>query len=196
MSDILVLRVERPYASEAELLQLEAWTITKKSLFLIGVTPHPEGERVRCELVLESGVQLLVAEGVVAKHMARTGNRPQGLVVRFRRMSAASNQFVNRALSVRETTEASSPSAADPPPPSSEVGNFEPPSFDFTTMRPMVAGASVANESERVALPRPQATSEALSRLTNRTLSAFSVPKDRESAIDRLRVRSAGAERL
>jgi hypothetical protein len=178
MSEILVLAVERPYASEAELLQQEAWTITKKSVFLIGVPPHPEGTLVRCQLVLRSGLQLLVAEGVVAKHMAEHGNRPSGLVVRFRRLSAASSQFVNRALSVRDATEASSPSAADNPPPSTQISTGEPRSIDVA----------------KIAIPpRPGTVADALVRLASRQATSLMVPDDRESALARLRIRAAGA---
>ena len=190
MSEILVLAVERPYASEAELLQQEAWTITKKSVFLVGVPPHPEGTLVRCQLVLRSGVQLLVAEGVVAKHMAEHGNRPSGLVVRFRRLSAASSQFVNRALSVRDATEASSPSAADNPPPSSQVSIGEPRSINAAKMRPPAANVSdVANANPL----RPGTVADALMRLASRQVSSLPVPDDRESALARLRIRAAGA---
>ena len=200
MSEMLVLGVVRPYASEAELLQQEAWTITKKSVFLIGIPPHPEGTSVRCELAIGSGVKLLVAEGVVAKHMAEHGNRPSGIVVRFRRMSAASSQFVNRALSVRDTMEASSPSTAENFPPSSptpisEIGAFEPRSLDVTAVKLPDAVASKANENVGGTPRRLGTSAGALMRLASRPASPLLVPDDRESALARLRIRIASGPR-
>jgi hypothetical protein len=112
MTGILELRVERPYPTETEFLQSESWTITKRSVFLVGVTAHPEGAIARCELVLSTGSRLLVAEGVVARYVPKTAERPAGLVVRYRRLTPASTQFVNRALAARRSAEESSPSAS------------------------------------------------------------------------------------
>jgi hypothetical protein len=52
----------------------------------------------RIELTLSNGKALIVAEGSVAKHLATSPSRPGGLVVRFRRMSAASSDFIKRAV--------------------------------------------------------------------------------------------------
>jgi hypothetical protein len=176
MNELVVLRVVRPYATESEFLQAEDWTITKKSVFLIGARNHPEGTIVRCELALANGKQLLVAEGIVARHVAQTAERPDGLVVRFRRMTPASTQFVNRALNNRDAADGSSPSAAHNPIPA-----------------PASAAASVsADTRKRTDVNREavsHSTADALKRLSGRTPRPVSAPADRESALVRLRIR-------
>jgi hypothetical protein len=99
MTDVVTFRVIRPYSTEEEFLEAEAWTINTRSVLLIDIAPHREGLVVRLELTLASGKALIVAEGSVAKHLAASPSRPGGLVVRFRRMSAASSEFVKRAVS-------------------------------------------------------------------------------------------------
>lgn len=177
MNELVVLRVVRPYETESEFLQAEDWTITKKSLFLVGARNYPEGTIVRCELTLASGLQLLVAEGIVARHMAKTPERPEGLVVRFRRMTPASTQFVNRVLSNREAAaDGSSPSAAHNPIP----------------LAPTTANRVSADERTRTAVNRAglsTATEDALKRLTDRTRHLVSPPPDREAVLMRLRIR-------
>ncbi len=189
MTENLVLRIARPYSTESEFLQAENWTITKKSVFLIGAPTHPEGTVVRCELVLSGGFQLLVAEGIVAKHVQATAERPAGLVVRYRRMTPASSQFVNRALSIKEAGEASSPSAAEHGP----LGG-KPEGRDNS-------GARISMDSPKVA-PRVQARAatainslrsgrESLSRLANREHKRVEAPPDRATLLSRLRTRAA-----
>jgi hypothetical protein len=189
VTENLVLRVQRPYSTESEFLQTENWTITKKSMFLIGAQAHPEGTIVRCELVLATGVQLVVAEGTVAKYVQATAERPAGLVVKYRRMTPASSQFVNRALSTREAAEASSPSAAEHGP---QMG--KPEGRDNL-------GARISVESPK-ATPRVQARAtpssnslrsgrEVLSRLSNREHKRIEAPPDRATLLSRLRMRAA-----
>src|SRR5512138_3202661 len=121
MSDLSIVRAVRPYATESEWLHEEGWTIGRKSVYLIGIAPQPEGTRVRCELALQSGRQLLVAEGVVIKYAADHGERPPGLVVRYRRLSTASSQFIDRVLNARDAADVSSPSVIDNQLPPSET---------------------------------------------------------------------------
>ena len=184
MTEVEVLRVERPYSSESEFLQTEGWTVTKKSVFLIGAPPHPEGTILRCELVLTSGVQLLVAEGIVAKHSAATAERPAGLVVRYRRMTPASSQFVARALSNRDAAEGSSPSAVHNP--------------IVRAPEPAIA-ASLTAGSPMPAVPRHQfrepgegkdETREVLRRLSVREHAPVEIPTDRATLLSRLRMRA------
>jgi len=123
MSSLSEVRIVRPYATESEWLHEEGWTVAKKSVYLIGIAPMPEGAAIRCELELASGQRLLVAEGVVVKYSTDSGDRPSGLVVRYRRLSSASSQFINRVLSARDASEVSSPSSAENPVPSSATNN-------------------------------------------------------------------------
>jgi hypothetical protein len=116
MVDPLSIRVERPYASEEEFLDAEAWAVTARSMLLIDVGPLPEGTPVRCELQLRNGHALVVAEGFAVKHLGATPTRPAGLVVRYRRMSAASSEFVKRAVARNaQARPGSSPTAATGP---------------------------------------------------------------------------------
>jgi len=182
MTELVVLRVERPYATEAQFLQSEDWTITKKGVFFVGAPPYPEGTVVRCELVLASGIQLLVAEGVVSRHVAQTAERPEGLVVRFRRMTPASTQFVNRVLSNRVVGDGSSPSAASHPIPvpgtvgaSAQTGPTTP--VASPVLRRVQPGALSAE------------TRDVLKRLSSRPHKPLVAPSNRKSVLSRLRAR-------
>jgi hypothetical protein len=117
MVDPLSIRVERPYASEDDFLDAEAWAVTARSMLLIGIGPVPEGTPVRCELRLRDGQPLVIAEGFAVKHLGATLTRPAGLVVRYRRMSAASSDFVKRAAARNsQARSTSSPTAVTCPP--------------------------------------------------------------------------------
>ena len=48
MADPVTLHVERPYASEEEFLDLEAWSVTARSVLLFDVAALPEGTPLRC----------------------------------------------------------------------------------------------------------------------------------------------------
>jgi len=189
MSDIVVLRVERPYATEAAFLKSENWSVTKKSVFLIGVPAHSEGTIVRCELVLANGSQLLVAEGTVAKYVSATSERPAGLVVRYRRLTPASSQFVNRALTAREAGEASSPSASD-----RQVPDVEPlarkPETSSKAIPPVL---SPPTRLAKPTSPSPEKhdTQLILQRLSGRNAGGVTVPTSRETLLSRLRMRTA-----
>jgi len=184
MTELVVIRVVRPYATESEFLQSEDWTIKRNSVFLVGASEHAEGTIVRCELALSGGTQLLVAEGVVAKHVAHTAERPEGLVVRFRRMTPASTQFINRILSNRDAVEGSSPSSAAHPTPG--------PSAKFEETQ-------VHQQRQHVAPPKAAAvlaagengTLSVLRRLSGRNSAPIAVPLDRASILQRLRQRSS-----
>jgi hypothetical protein len=109
------LRVVRPYTTEEEFLDAEAYTLNSRSVLLIDISPYPEGETVRVELTLRTGKPLILAEGAVVKHLAKSTTRPAGLVVRFRRMSGASSEFLKRAVARNaERPQSSSPLASTP----------------------------------------------------------------------------------
>jgi hypothetical protein len=189
MTENLVLRIERPYFTESEFLQSENWTITKKSAFLIGAPAHPEGTIVRCELVLAGGIQLLVAEGAVAKYVQATAGRPAGLVVRYRRMTPASSQFVNRALSAREAAEASSPSAAEHGP---AVAKQETQNNSQARVSPVQPKPAVRVRAPGNALNKSHRSSrEVLSSLSSRQPRRVEAPPDRATLLSRLRMRAA-----
>ena len=115
MVDPVSIRVARPYANEEDFLDAEAWSVTARSVLLIGVEALPEGTALRFELRLASGAALIVAEGVAVKHLAAAA-RPAGLVVRYKRMSAASSEFVKRAVARTGRDRLASEPEASPPP--------------------------------------------------------------------------------
>jgi hypothetical protein len=117
MVDPLVIRVDRPYASAEEFLEAEAWSVTARSMLLIDIGPLPEGTALRFELRLGNGRSLVVAEGFAVKHLGASQTRPAGLVVRYKRMSAASSEFVKRAVAhSTQSRPIPSPKSASVPP--------------------------------------------------------------------------------
>jgi len=190
MTSALSLHVVRPYLNEEEFLEAEAWTVNSRSLLLVGVEFHPEGTIARVELSLSSGKSLIVAEGSVVKHLAATSTRPAGLVVRFRRMSAASSDFVKRAVGFSaERPAASSPlasiaSVVQQPPPNRPTRASSPPGpadavpkRGASTSKPPARRGSIAPRDRLQSQPPPQ--DRALNRASNRapaTLQASSRP--------------------
>ena len=65
-----VVRIVRPYRTEAELIEAEGWTVTKKGMLLVGEGPRDPGTVVRFEVSLESGERLVRAEAKVLEHSA------------------------------------------------------------------------------------------------------------------------------
>ncbi|HMA93681.1 MAG TPA: hypothetical protein VKP30_13410, partial [Polyangiaceae bacterium] len=122
MAEPLNIRAVRPYRNETEFLDAEAWSVAARSILLIGAEPVPPGTPVRCELRLQGGSALIIAEGTAVKYAEATQTRPAGLVVRYKRMSSTSSDFVKRAVAhaanhaVSSPIAASSPSAASLPP--------------------------------------------------------------------------------
>lgn len=101
------LRIVRPYPTEAEFLDAEAWTIARGSLFLIDAPPSPPGALVRCKLLLESGQVLIVAEGAVIKYLDQSASRPSGLVLQLQRIAKSSSEFIDRAVGHGDPSQAS-----------------------------------------------------------------------------------------
>lgn len=115
MAEPLNVRAVRPYRNETEFLEAESWSVTVRSVLLIGVEPVAAGTAVRCELRLKGGHALIVAEGTVVKFAEASSTRPAGLVVRYKRMSSASSDFVKRAVAHAAQHAGSSPIAASSP---------------------------------------------------------------------------------
>lgn len=144
MTEPLHIRVERPYQSKEEFLDAEAWSVAARSMLLIGVGPVSAGTALRCELLLGNGQTLVVAEGTAVKYADATATRPAGLVVRYKRLSAGSSEFVKQAVArAAETRAVSSPAAAEGPL-SSRASNPAP--------RP--SSRAPARHSERASDPR------------------------------------------
>jgi hypothetical protein len=111
LSEPVILRVVRPYASEDEFLAGDLWTIDAKAALLIGVAPLEPGTLVRFDIVLSTGKLVIRAEGKVLKYVEPTPARPGGLRVRFTRFGGSTKAFIDRAVQLRR---ASAPAPARP----------------------------------------------------------------------------------
>lgn len=109
---IVALRVVRPYDSEEQFLENEAFALTRTSLVLVGASPRPEGVILRFELVLRSGAILLRGEGRVISH-GPTPLGENGLTLKFTRLDPRSKALVDRA-GMSRVVEAPAPSEAPP----------------------------------------------------------------------------------
>jgi hypothetical protein len=121
VADPVVLRVVRPYASDADLLGAEGWTITMKRIVLIGARPLKRGTIVQVELVLKTGEKVLRAEGKVIGMAKARSDRPKGLEVRLKRYGAATKRFLERAAQAAKEEESQTPAEESPPRSAPEV---------------------------------------------------------------------------
>ena len=121
VSDPVVLRVVRPYSSDADLLGAEGWTITMKRIVLIGARPLKRGTIVQVELVLETGEKVLRAEGKVVGMAKAHSDRPKGLEVRLKRYGAATKRFLERAAQAATAEESQTAAGESAPRSAPEV---------------------------------------------------------------------------
>lgn len=115
MSEPVILRVVRPYASEDEFLAGDLWTIDAKATLLIGVAPLDPGTLVRFDVVLSTGKLVIRAEGKVLKYVEATPARPGGLRVRFTRFGGSTKAFIDRAVALRRASTPARPDATPAP---------------------------------------------------------------------------------
>lgn len=172
MTEPVHIRVVRPYQSTEEFLATEAWSVTARSLLLINVDAVAPGTPLRCELCLANGQALIVAEGTAVKHADATPTRPAGLVVRYKRMSSASSDFVKLAVArAAETRTASSPTATEGPfssrasnPPSSALSRASSPAPKPSSRAPGPAqrpsSRAPGRRSERPHEPNPHSKAD------------------------------------
>ncbi|HEY5960394.1 MAG TPA: hypothetical protein VIV60_27760 [Polyangiaceae bacterium] len=149
MQDPLSIRVDRPYVTEEAFLEAEAWSVNARSMLLIDIDPIPEGTALRCELRLSNGHALIVAEGYAVKHLNATATRPSGLVVRYKRMSAASTEFVKRAVAYNAESKAGSSPLAAPVPMATQTR--PPPASSRSSVTPAQAPSVPPRASSRPA---------------------------------------------
>jgi len=176
MVDPLVIRVDRPYPSEEAFLDAEAWSVTARSLLLIDIGPLPEGTVLRCELRLSNGHSLVVAEGIAVKHLGASQTRPAGLVVRYKRMSAASSEFVKRAVEHSAEARPAPPPARNTAPPAHRPSSSAPqrrttappqrtsraPAAEKSSSRPPIAATLSSRPPKGVSAP-PSPTARSVS---------------------------------
>jgi len=100
LSNPAVIHVVRPYQSEAEYLEAEAWSIEARTMILIGEPDLPEGTAVLFDVQIGNGTKPIRAEARVVESVPSTPGRPGGLRVRFRRYGAATKAFIDRAAAM------------------------------------------------------------------------------------------------
>lgn len=103
MSNPAVIHVVRPYQSEAEYLEAEAWSIEARTMILIGEPDLPEGTAVLFDVQIGNGTKPIRAEARVVESVPSSPGRPGGLRVRFRRYGAATKAFIDRAAAMPRT---------------------------------------------------------------------------------------------
>ena len=175
MSEPVILRIVRPYASEDEFLAGDLWTIDAKGALLVDQRALEPGTLVRFDVLLSSGERVIRAEGKVAKYVEPTATRPGGLRVRFTRFGGSTKAFIDRAVALRRAappparaeappTAASTPEAAPgpasaPAPPRSAPAHDAPsPSADRTEA---AAVPSAPTAAERVAVTQSSVVASA-----------------------------------
>jgi hypothetical protein len=114
LSNPAVIHVVRPYQTEAEYLEAEAWSIEARTMILIGEPELPEGTAVLFDVQLANGTKPIRAEARVVESVASSPGRPGGLRVRFRRYGAATKAFIDRAAAMPRA-EGVAPKAAPSP---------------------------------------------------------------------------------
>lgn len=113
MSNPAVIHVVRPYQSEAEYLDAEAWSIEARTMILIGEPDLPEGTAVLFDVQIGNGTKPIRAEARVVESVPSRPGRPGGLRVRFRRYGAATKAFIDRAAAMPRTETAEGAAPAD-----------------------------------------------------------------------------------
>lgn len=130
MSEPVILRIVRPYASEAEFLAGDLWTLDAKGALLVDQAALAPGTLVRFDVVLSTGERLIRAEGKVVKYVEPTPARPGGLRVRFTRFGGSTKAFIDRAVELRRAAPPArpeAPPAASKPPPTPPAPSAHPP---------------------------------------------------------------------
>lgn len=185
----VVLQVTRPYATEEEYLEAEAWTIDPRGMLLLEQGPLPEDTQLVFDVVLETGARMIRAEGRVGGHVPGDGDRRPALRVRFRRFGSQTKAFIDRALLARD--EQLSRSAARPSRLPLRSGHPLR-QTQAVTENPKTFGFEVPKTP---ALPdletRP---SPELSGIRRRVVSIVPAPSNREDLLQRLRSRRPNAD--
>lgn len=187
----VVVHVVRPYSSEQDYLNAEAWSIDARGMLLIGADPLPGDTAVLFDVALSDGQKPIRAEGRVVGHVAAKGERPGGLRVRFKRFGAATKAFIERAVKARaaaDEREAERPSQVEPERPSSPDAE-QPSSPDGERLNMPEVRASMTDLEPAVAAPTPSAAAREPSGVRQRVPGPVAAPANREELLARLRQR-------
>jgi hypothetical protein len=191
----------RPYPSEQEYLNAEAWTIDQRSMLLIDAEALPGDTAVLFDIALADGQKPIRAEGRVVGMVSASSGRPGGMRVRFKRFGAATKAFIERAVKAKNgnaeperptSPEVERPSGPEAAPPS-ETGDR--PSLvegDRGSM-PEVRLSMTELEPAFAAPARSAPANQEPSGLRQRVPGPVTAPANREELLQRLRQRRHSA---
>ncbi len=181
----IVVHVVRPYASEQEYLNAEAWSIDARTMLLIDAEVLAPDTAVLFDVALTDGQKPIRAEGRVVGTTPAQHGRPGGLKVRFKRFGAATKAFIERAvkfksaageperLSQPDGERQSAPETDQPSVVEVERGSMPEVRASMTDLETIAAAPAVSSDSgirQRVAGPvaAPANREELLARLRQR----------------------------
>lgn len=184
----VVVHVVRPYATEQEYLNAEAWSIDTRSMVLIDAEPLPADTAVLFDVALTDGQKPIRAEGrVVGDAPARDG-RPAGVKVRFKRFGAATKAFIERAVKFKsasgEPERPSQPEAERPSAPEAEQ-----PSVVGVERVSMPELRASMTDLEAIAVASFTSSEREPSGVRPRVPGPVAAPSNREELLERLRRR-------
>jgi hypothetical protein len=189
----VTLHITRPYANVEEYLAAEAWSVDAHAMLLIDQPPLDRDTAIIFDVTLADGSRPIKAEARVSRVVEPTGDRPGGLRVRFKRYSAPTKAFIDRAMQrvaqgLASPTVVSDPLAAAAPLP--ELAS------SVEHLPPAAAVAPVPPASRSFsAVPVPQSGSDVpvnLAALRARNAAMPEVPAQREYLLEKLRQRGQG----
>jgi hypothetical protein len=182
----VVVHVVRPYSSEQDYLNAEAWSIDAKGMLLIDAEALPNDTTVLFDVALADGQKPIRAEGRVVGMSAPSGGRPGGMKVRFKRFGAATKAFIERAVKAKQSAgEAKRPSAPEAERPSAPEA--ERPSLVEIDRASMPEARASMTDLE--ALATPYSPPPEPSGLRQRRPGPVAAPMNRDELLARLRSR-------
>lgn len=187
----VVVHVVRPYSSEQEYLNAEAWSIDQRGMLLIGADALPSDTAVLFDVGLSDGQKPIRAEGRVVGVVAANGDRPGGLRVRFKRFGAATKAFIERAVKTKQAAaehEAERPSQVELERPSSPDAE-QPSSPDAARLSLPEVRASMTDLEPAAAAPSSPSSAREPSGLRQRVPGPVAAPANRDELLARLRQR-------
>ena len=195
MNPVVVVHVVRPYASEQDYLNAEAWTIDQRSMLLIDAEALPGDTAVLFDISLADGHKPIRAEGRVVGMVHESGGRPGGMRVRFKRFGAATKAFIERAVKAKSGgAEPERPSAPEAEPPSQVDAAPERISLVDGDRASMPEVRLSMTDLEPAQPPPPSSPSNREpSGLRQRVPGPVTAPANREELLQRLRQRRHSA---
>jgi len=192
----VVVHVVRPYSSEQDYLNAEAWSIDPRGMLLIGADPLPGDTAVLFDVALSDGQKPIRAEGRVVGLVAANGDRPGGLRVRFKRFGAATKAFIERAVKAKQADSGREPEPEPERPSQVEPERPSAPDAEQPTLPdgerlslPEVRPSMTDLEPAAAAPSSPSSPAREPSGLRQRVPGPVAAPANREELLARLRQR-------